>query len=72
MTKPNKKYVVKKFDGDDAYSYAVFDKQELVRSGLFRNTIIFFGQAQPLVEGCSRTQAMHYKSEFEQGGAGSG
>lgn len=49
----NKKYTYKKYDGDDKYSYAVFLAADVKGKG----TIIFYGQAKPVVSGCSRYEA---------------
>lgn len=58
-----KKLTVKKFDGDDSYSWAVF-KAEDVR-GI--RGVVFYGQARPLVSGCSRAEANYHKNKLEEG-----
>lgn len=63
MTGKNSKFSVRKFDGDDQYSYAVF-KMEDVR-GL--GGVIFWGEAKPLVCGLSRQEAKYYKQKFISG-----
>jgi len=40
--KMSNKYVVKKFDGDDSYSYAIFKKEDVKGLG----KIIFWGRSQ--------------------------
>lgn len=57
------KYAVRKFDGDDRYSWAVFKKEDL--KGL-QSGVIFYGQAQPTVSGCSRDEANYYKKNLEK------
>ena len=59
------KYVVRKFDGDDAYSWAVFLKDDLPKG---HRGIVFYGEARPIVNGCSRNQANSYKKDLELGG----
>jgi len=51
------KLVTRKFDGDDSYSWAVFNKEDLPKG---HRGIVFYGDARPLVNGCSRAQAQHY------------
>jgi hypothetical protein len=55
------KYSVKKFNGDDSYSYAVFRAADVrgIRSP------VMWGQATPVVSGCSRMEANSYKKRFE-------
>ena len=55
------KYTIKKFDGDDIYSWAVF-RAEDVRG---MRSPIFYGQAKPVVSGCSRSEANYHKSILE-------
>lgn len=52
------KLSVRKFNGDDDYSWAVFRTKDI--KGLGRGTI-FYGQATPIVAGCSRSEALYYK-----------
>lgn len=56
------KHRVMKFDGDDCYSYAVFRAADV--KGL--RSPIFYGQATPLVTGCSKAEADSYKRSFEE------
>ena len=56
-------YVIRKFDGDDCYSWAVFRKADLPRG---HRGIVFYGDAQPAVCGCSRRQANYYKQNLEK------
>ena len=55
------KYSVKKFNGDDIYSWAVFRAQDV--KGM--RSPIFYGQAKPVVSGCSRMEANGYKRRLE-------
>jgi hypothetical protein len=45
-----RKLVARKHNGDDAYSWAVFEK----------------GNPTPIVSGCSRSEARYHKSQLEQ------
>jgi len=56
------KFTVRRYDGDDQYSWAVFRSQDV--RGLDR--IIFWGQAQPIVCGLSRDQALYHKRGLEK------
>ena len=55
------KYRVLKFNGDDQYSWAVFKKSDV--AGM--RSPVFMGQAQPVVSGCSRSEANNYKRQLE-------
>lgn len=57
-----KKYSIKKFNGDDSYSWAVFRAEDV--RGL--RSPIFMGEARPLINGLSRMDATYYKKKFEQ------
>lgn len=59
------KYTLKKYDGDDSYSWAVFRKIDLPKG---HRGPVFYGEAEPLVSGCCRTQAETYKRNMEAGG----
>lgn len=54
-------FTVRKFDGDDAHSWAVFRKADLPK----RRGIIFYGEARPIVTGLSRREADDYKRRLE-------
>jgi len=56
------KFTVKKYEGDDAYSYAVFRAKDV--KGL--PSPIFYGQANPIVSGCSRSEAGYHKKHLEK------
>jgi|APSaa5957512622_1039677.scaffolds.fasta_scaffold160277_2 hypothetical protein len=53
------KFAIRKYDGDDTYSYAVFLSNEVKKLG----NQIFYGEASPFISGLSRYEAiMHCKS----------
>ena len=56
------KYTIRKFDGDDSYSWAVFKKSDLPKG---HRGLVFWGEARPIVSGCSRCQANSYKKSLE-------
>jgi len=56
------KYTIRKFDGDDSYSWAVFKKSDLPKG---HRGPVFWGEARPIVSGCSRYQAISYKKSME-------
>ncbi len=56
------KYRVLKYNGDDIYSWAVFRAQDV--KGM--RSPIFYGDAEPVVDGCSRSEANHYKTMLEK------
>jgi hypothetical protein len=49
-------FVIRKFNGDDRYSWAVFRRGDV--RGL--RGIVMFGQARPVVSGCSRAEARYH------------
>ena len=55
------KYTIKKFNGDDAYSWAVFLAQDV--KGM--RSPIFFGDARPVVSGLTRSDAQYHKKCLE-------
>jgi hypothetical protein len=55
------KFSIKKFNGDDRYSWAVFRASDV--RGM--RSPIFSGQASPLVSGLSRQDASYHKSKLE-------
>jgi len=57
-----KRFVIKKYDGDDQYSYAVFKREDV--KGII--SPIMYGQAEPIVSGCSKYQAIHYRNKLEE------
>jgi len=54
-------YTIRKFNGDDCYSWAVFRKGDLPKG---HRGIVFYGEAQPVVSGCSRDEARHYRDRL--------
>jgi len=56
------KFVIKRFDGDDECSWAVFYRKDVKKKG----SQIFYGQAKPVVSGCSKNEAQFYKKKFER------
>ena len=57
-----KKLTIKKFDGDDQYSWAVFSAADVKG----KRSPIFFGEASPIVCGLSRASAQSYKRKMEK------
>ncbi len=55
------KFVIRKFDGDSDGSYAVFRRADVKGKG----TIIFYGDAQPIVCGLTKREADYYRSRCE-------
>ena len=55
------KYTIKKFNGDDQYSWAVFRAQDV--KGM--RSPIFYGQARPVVSGLTRSDAQYHKKSLE-------
>ena len=53
-------YTIRKYEGDDLYSWAVFRKEDVkgTRGVVFGVT--------PVVCGCSRQEAGYYKKQFEK------
>ncbi len=55
------RYSIKKFNGDDQYSWAVFRAQDV--KGM--RSPIFYGQARPVVSGLTRSDAQYHKKSLE-------
>lgn len=55
------KYTIKKFNGDDSYSWAVFRSQDV--KGM--RSPIFYGQARPVMSGLTRADAQYHKRQLE-------
>ena len=55
------KYSIKKFNGDDQYSWAVFRAQDV--KGM--RSPIFLGDARPVVSGLDRSEAQYHKRLLE-------
>ena len=62
MQKKLNKLIVKKFDGDDQYSFAVFRRKDVRGLG----STIFWGEANPIVSGLSRHEARAQKQDLEK------
>lgn len=56
------KLTIRKYDGDDIYSWAVFKIEDVKGT----RGVVFYGQAKPLVCGCSRSEASYHKKELEK------
>ena len=57
-----KRYTIRKFNGDDRYSWAVFKKSDLPTG---HRGVVFWGDANPAVSGCSRQEAKHFAKNLE-------
>ena len=57
------KLVLRKFNGDDSYSWAVFRKADLPKG---HRGIVFLGEARPIVSGLDRVQATGYRRRLEE------
>jgi hypothetical protein len=57
-----KKYTIKKFNGDDSYSWAVFLAADV--KGM--RSPIFYGDAQPVVNGLDRYEARYHRDRLEK------
>ncbi len=53
------KWTIRKYDGDDQYSWAVFRMEDVKGLG----NQIFYGEATPLVSGESRSCAAHIRDQ---------
>lgn len=56
------KYTIRKFDGDDSYSWAVFRKIDLPKG---HRGVVFWGVARPVICGLSRAEANYHKQRLE-------
>jgi len=55
------KYTVKKYNGDDCYSYAIFLKEDVADLDF----IVFYGEATPIMSGLDRHDAQARKQRLE-------
>jgi hypothetical protein len=55
------KFSIKKFNGDDKYSWAVFHAQDV--KGM--KSPIFYGDAEPVMSGLDRNEAKYQKTCLE-------
>lgn len=53
-------YTIKKYDGDDCYSWAVFRKKDVKGLG----SVVFYGEAQPVMCGLSRSSAQYERDNL--------
>jgi len=56
------KYTIKKFNGDDQYSWAVFRKADV--KGM--RSPIFYGQATPIINGLDQYEARYHRDRLEK------
>ena len=56
------KYRVLKYEGDDAYSYAIFKSNDV--KGL--RGIIMYGMARPILTGLTRPEAQYHAKKMNQ------
>lgn len=63
MAVKSNKFTIKKFDGDSEGSWAVFRKEDVKGKG----SIIFYGDARPIVCGLTRREAEYYRSRCDAG-----
>jgi hypothetical protein len=56
------KYTIKKYNGDDQYSWAVFRKADV--RGL--RSPICYGQATPVINGLDRYEAQYHRDRLEK------
>ena len=56
------KYTIKRYDGDDKYSWAVFYSSDINHLG----NQIFYGEATPIASGLSRHEAILHKKTLDR------
>jgi hypothetical protein len=56
------KFSIKKYNGDDQYSWAVFYAKDV--KGM--RSPIFYGDAQPIINGLDRYMARYHKEQLEK------
>jgi len=56
------KYTIKKFNGDDQYSWAVFRAADV--KGM--RSPIFYGDAEPIINGLDRSEARYHRDRLEK------
>ena len=57
-----KKYTIKKYNGDDQYSWAVFRAADV--KGM--RSPIFYGDAEPIINGLDRHMAQYHRDNLEK------
>lgn len=55
------KLSIRKYDGDDSYSYALFKSEDV--KGM--KGVVFYGQARPIVSGMMKREAEAHKIRME-------
>lgn len=58
------KYVSRKFDGDDDYSYAIFKLEDVKHLG----KQIFYGDASPVLSGLNKSSAQYERDLLNKKG----
>jgi len=58
-----KQFTIRKYNGDDVYSWAVFKKTDLPKG---QRGIVFYGEATPVVCGCSRSEARYHSENLNK------
>jgi hypothetical protein len=56
------KLTIRKFNGDDSYSWAVFYAKDLPKG---HRGPVFGYHVEPIVSGCARAEAQEYKRRLE-------
>mgnify|MGYP003656751436 CR=1 FL=1 len=62
-----RKYTIRKYDGDDRYSWAVFRNSDLPKC---HQGVVLYGEATPVVSGLDQGQAQSYRRVLEVEGNG--
>ena len=57
-----KKYSIRKYNGDDCYSWAVFYAKDV--KGM--RSPIFYGDAKPVINGLDRNEARYHRDRLEK------
>ena len=56
------KYTIRKYDGDDQASWAVFKSLDI--KGI--TGVVCYGEAKPIVSGCYRSEAQHARDRLNK------
>lgn len=56
-----KKYTIRKYNGDDLYSWAVFRKDSIPKG---HRGVVFYGQAEPILCGLGKREAENYRDQY--------
>ena len=55
-------YVIRKYNGDDSFSWAVFRKEDIPKG---HKGVVFYGETRPpLYSGMSKSEALSYKKKL--------